>query len=98
MKWLKFVFRKRTILDFFILLVFTVFVLYLLSTKLRLYIEIQNIDAGIASALVASLALLYSVRQSILDKKFAYIASIVSRIEDIGSTIIGKLLKLQKWG
>ncbi len=91
---IKNIFRKRTLLDLSMILVFTLFVFYLLSTKLRLLIEVQNIDAGIASAFVASLALMYSIRQSIIDKRFAYNSSIVSRIEDVGSTIIGKLLKI----
>lgn len=85
---------KLTLLDISIWLLVLLVCIYLASDCFRLLIKSMDIDAGLLSGFIASLALLFAIKQSVKDKKFAYNTSITSRINDASVFIIGKLLRL----
>ena len=57
---------KPTLLDASIWLLIVLTVIYLASSCVRNYVEGLTIDAGILSGVVASLALLFAIKQSFL--------------------------------
>jgi len=85
---------KFDYVDYLLVLLVALFVLYLFCDNARSYLSERGIDAGFLTGFIASFTLLFAIKQSIKDKKFAYNMSITTRIEDVGAHVIGKLLRL----
>jgi len=87
---------QKNILRIFLVVVFLLFGLYLLSGTFRFYLLNKNIDPNFIIGFLTTTALLLSLIQSLYDKRFNYNIRLVESIESKGLSIIGKLLTIKQ--
>lgn len=97
MDWL-----KQNLINIALVVLVLLTVKYLFCASFREQFIVLNIDAGIVTGLVASFALLVSVKQGIdakkqgaRDRNFAYRLSVKSKFEEMGQLVIAKLYSVQ---
>jgi len=89
-------YRKKHTLHIFLLVVFLLLLLYLLSGSFRCYLLEKNIDPNFIIGFFTVIALILSVIQNLSDRRFSYNVNLVNSIEDKGINVIAKLIKIRQ--
>ncbi len=89
-------YRKKYSLHIFLIVIFLVLLLYLLSNSFRCYLLEKNIDPNFIIGFFTVIALILSVIQNLSDRRFSYNVNLVNSIEDKGINIIAKLITIRQ--
>lgn len=87
---------KKNAINIALIAVLVLLALYLFSEEFRCFLSDAGIDPNFIIGFFTVVALLLSLRQSSIDKRYAYNLRLIQSLEEKGLRIIGKLLGIKQ--